>query len=199
MRAFTLFACLALLGTPALAGPFEGSDDFKAHLEVLGYTVEESDKSLIATHDEFYNVAVKPYSGGILVITFFDTTSRAQSQRVGFFEFLNGMNRDAVAARYYEDDEGDVIVEGWYPGDYERTRFGVFMNMFNEAGEQLGQSEVADEYLGSDEPAESPVAPPPSATTTEEPAQRPSATSGGERKAERVGRTGQRASEGDSN
>jgi hypothetical protein len=147
MRAFTLFASIALLTSPALAGPFEGSDDYRTHFEFLGYTVEDGETSLIARHDEFYNVSVKTYSGGILVVTFFGTTSKAKSDRVGFFEFLNAMNEDAVTARYYEDDDGDVIVEGWYPGEYDRARFSVFLDKFNEISEQLGDSDMASEYL----------------------------------------------------
>jgi hypothetical protein len=147
MRALILFACLALAVTPAFAGPFDGSDEYKAHLEFLGYAVEDGETSLIAKHDEFYNVSVKSYNGGVLVVTFFGTTDKAKSDRVGFFEFLNGMNENAIAARYYEDDEGDVIVEGWYPGGYDRTRFGVFVDKFNQISEQLGDSDAAADYL----------------------------------------------------
>ena len=147
MRAFTLFAFFALLVSPALAGPFAGSDDYKTHLEFLGYEVQDGETSLIAKHDKFYNISVKPYNGGVLVVTFFGTTDRAKSDRVGFLGFLNGMNAEAVAARYYEDDEGDVIVEGWYPGDYDRTRFGIFLEKFNGVSDQLGGSDTAADYL----------------------------------------------------
>lgn len=147
MRALMLFAFIALVGTPAFAGPFEGSDEYKAHLEFLGYSVEDGETSLIAKHDEFYNVSVKSYNGGVLVVTFFGTTDKAKSDRVGFFEFLNNMNENAIAARYYEDDEADVIVEGWYPGGYDRTRFGVFIDKFNQISEQLGDSDAAADYL----------------------------------------------------
>jgi hypothetical protein len=147
MRAFILFVFLALSGLPALAGPFEGSDDYRAHLEFLGYTVEDRDASMLAKHDKFYNISVKPYNGGVLVVTFFGTTDKAKSDREGFFEFINSMNENAVAARYYEDDEGDVIVESWYPGAYDRSRFGVFIDKFNLVSDQLGESEVAGDYL----------------------------------------------------
>ena len=147
MRALTLFAVLALAVSPALADPFAGSDDFRAHLESLGYSVEDGDESLVARHDTYYPVSVKEFRGGILVITFFGVTDRARDDRVGFFQFLNAMNRDAVAARYYEDNEGDVIVEGWYAGGYDRSRFGTFLERFNEIGEQLAASGVAADYL----------------------------------------------------
>jgi hypothetical protein len=147
MRALILFVCLALVGGPAFAGPFDGSDEYKAHLEFLGYAVEDGETSLIAKHDKFYNVSVKGYNGGVLVVTFFGTTDKSKSDRVGFFEFLNAMNANAVAARYYEDDEGDVIVEGWYPGAYDRTRFGVFIDKFNAISEQLGDSNTAADFL----------------------------------------------------
>ena len=147
MRAFTLFAVFALLVSPALAGPFAGSDEYKTHLEFLGYQVQDGETSLIAKHEKYYNISVKPYNGGMLVVTFFGTTDRAQSDRVGFLQFLNGMNAGAVAARYYEDNEGDVIVEGWYPGDYDRARFGVFIDQFNGVTEQLGAAEPAADYL----------------------------------------------------
>ncbi len=147
MRALIFLCCLIFAGGPALAGPFEGSDDYKAHLEFLGYAVEEGETSLIAKHDKFYNVSVKGYNGGVLMVTFFGTTDKAKSDRVGFFEFLNDMNENAVAARYYEDGEGDVIVEAWYPGGYDRPRFGVFIDKFNLVSNQLGDSAVAADYL----------------------------------------------------
>lgn len=147
MRLFTLFAFFALLVSPALAGPFPGSDDYKEHLEFLGYQVSDGETSLIGKHDKYYNISVKPYDGGMLVVTFFGTTDKAKSDPVGFFRFLNSMNVDAVAARYYQDNEGDVIVEGWYPGDYDRTRFGVFLDRFNQISDQLGASAVAADYL----------------------------------------------------
>ena len=147
MRLLTLFAFLALLVSPALAAPFAGSDDYKEHLEFLGYQVQDGETSLIGKHDKYYNISVKPYNGGILVITFFGTTDKAKNDPVGFYRFLNGMNADAVAARYYEDNEGDVIVEGWYPGDYDRARFSTFLDRFNEISDQLGGSAVAGDYL----------------------------------------------------
>lgn len=148
MRAFALLAAfVVLVVSPAVAGPFAGSDDYKVHLEFLGYQVDERESSLFAKHDTFYNISVKTYGGGVLLLTFFGTTDKAKSDRVGFLEFLNGLNRDAVAARYYEDEEGDVIAEGWYAGGYERSRFGVFMESFNGISDQFGESDVAADYL----------------------------------------------------
>lgn len=148
MRAFAILASFLLLAvSPALAGPFAGSDDYKTHLEFLGYQVDDGETSLLAKHDTYYNISVKAYNGGVLVVTFFGTTDKAKSDRVGFFEFLNEMNKDAVAARYYEDAEADVIVEGWYPGDYDRSRFATFLEKFNGISDQLGDSETAPDYL----------------------------------------------------
>jgi hypothetical protein len=146
-RALLVFVCLVFAGVPAMAGPFPGSDEYKAHLEFLGYTVTDGEASLIARHDTNYNISVKSYNGGVLVVTFFGTTSKAKRDRVGFLEFLNGMNAGSVAARYYEDNEGDVIVEGWYPGAYDRANFGVFIEKFNLIGEELGGSDTAADYL----------------------------------------------------
>jgi hypothetical protein len=147
MRALAFILCLALSAGAAMAAPFDGSDDYRSHFEFLGYSVEEGEKSLIAKHPEFYNVSIRPYNGGMLMITYFGTTDRAKSDRLGFLEFLNAMNTDAVAARYYEDDEGDVIVEAWYPGNYDRTRFGLFLDKFNLITDQLGDSDAASDYL----------------------------------------------------
>ena len=119
------------------------------------------------------------------MITFFGTSAAAKSDRVGFFEFLNAMNRDAVAARYYEDSEGDVIVEGWYPGEYDRARFGVFMSKFNAVSDQLGDSDIAGRYLGSNSEESDAAAP---TTPADETAKTPSGTRSGERKSDQTGR-----------
>jgi hypothetical protein len=147
MRLLTAVLFLVLVVVRVEAAPFDGADDYKSHLEFLGYTVEAGDKSLIAKHPENYNISVRAYNGGVLVVTFFGTTDKAKSDRVGFYDFLNALNSDAVAARYYVDNEDDVIVEAWYPGTYDRSRFGLFLDKFNLISDQLNSSGAAADYL----------------------------------------------------
>jgi hypothetical protein len=138
---------MVLLSAGAEAGPFAGSDDYRQHFEFLGYTVEDGEKSLFAKHPDRLDVSIRSFNGGVLIVTIFGTTARAKKDRPGFLTFLNAMNTDAVVGRYYVDDEDDVIIEGWYPGTYDRTRFGLFLDNFNLVSDQLTDSDEAQDYL----------------------------------------------------
>jgi hypothetical protein len=148
MRVLMMVASVALiLATPARAAPFEGSDNYKAHLEFLGYSVTEKGKTLLAKHSKQFNVFVRAYHGGVMVSGFFGSTEQAKTERLAFLEFLNEMNRTSIAARYYADKDNDVILEAWYPGAYEKTRFGMFFDKFNLLRDQLQKSGGARVYL----------------------------------------------------
>ncbi len=147
LRSLALCASLVLLAVPALAGPFDGSDNYKSHFEFLGYAVTEKGKALYAKHPKHLNVVAKAYNGGVLISCSFGSTEKAKGDRSAFLIFLNDLNRDSVAARFYADKDNDMIIEGWYPGAYDKSRFGIFLDGFNLVAEQLRNSPAARDYL----------------------------------------------------
>jgi Putative bacterial sensory transduction regulator len=147
MRMLAALSFLMLMASQVAAGPFDGSDDYKTHLEFLGYTVTETDKALLAKHPQNFNVYVRTYQGGVLINSIFGTSPKGKKDRIGLLTFLNDMNRGSVAARYYVDKEDDVIIEGWYPGAYDKTRFSLFLDKYNLISQQMRKSPVAKQML----------------------------------------------------
>jgi len=147
MRTLVALSFLLLLAPAVSAGPFEDSDQYKTHLEFLGYTVTETEKALLAKHPSHFNIYVRTYQGGILINSIFGTSAKGKKDRIGLLTFLNDMNRGSVAARYYVDKDDDVIIEGWFPGTYDKSRFSVFLDKYNLTAQQLRNSDIAKALL----------------------------------------------------
>lgn len=120
---------LALAVQPA-AAQFDKAKDVKKHLEKKhDYKVEKGDDQLVAKHVDWLNVRIKELSGGLYFFSYFETSAY---DRDDLIELCNTQNRKkAVGTRLYVDDEDDVIVEGWYPGEYDKDSFEAFMEMWH--------------------------------------------------------------------
>jgi hypothetical protein len=73
------------------------------------------------------------------VTTYYGATPYGKSHRDELLREINTLNRMAIAGRYYLDEEGDLILEGYYPGAYDRQSFGVFLESFNEEKKNLAK------------------------------------------------------------
>ena len=145
-----LLVALLFLGVGAdgaWADAFKGSDKYKSHLEFLGYDVADKKKSLQAKHGKYLNIWLKQYQQGILVIGYFGRNKEHKNDEAGFHKMINDLNKGASAARYYEDKDGDLAVEAWYPGGYEKVRFGVFMDSFHQTRSQLQKEDRLETYV----------------------------------------------------
>jgi hypothetical protein len=138
----TLYAILssAMLGLGALhATPPSDAVDVIKHLEFLGYNASMDSKRIKALHPKHFNIFLKSFKGGILMTTYYGATPYGKSHREELLKEVNTLNRMAIAGRYYLDKEGDLVLEGYYPGAYDRQSFGVFLESFNEEKKSLGE------------------------------------------------------------
>ena len=122
------------------ATPPEPAVDIVKHLEFLGYKATMDSKRIKATHPKHFNIFLKKFRGGILVTTFYGATKYAASHRCEFLKVVNTLNRGATAGRYYLDKDGDLVIEGYYPGVYNRESFGIFIDSFNEERRNLSRN-----------------------------------------------------------
>jgi len=135
----SLFIVLLSLGT-LQATPPEPAVEIVKHLEFLGYKATMDSKKIKATHPKHFNIFLKKFRGGILVTAYYGATKYAASHRCEFLELVNTLNRGATAGRFYLDKDGDLVVEGYYPGTYNRESFGVFIDSFNEERSNLAKN-----------------------------------------------------------
>jgi len=141
---FKKFLLLIVTGAMSLtmlhATPPEPAVEIVKHLEFLGYKATMDSKKIKAVHSKYFNIFLKKFKGGILVTTYYRATKYAASHRCEFLKIINKLNREAIAGRYYLDKEGDLVIEGYYPGTYQRTSFGIFIDSFNEEQRNLAKN-----------------------------------------------------------
>lgn len=117
--------------------------EVKNHFEFLGYTVIEGEDLLRCKHLDHMSISVQQFKSGILFVNFFSGSEYSKTHRTEFLEFCNSLNAKAVMVRAYVDKDGDLVLEGWFMGTYERQRFGGFIEIWHRDTERLLTEEVA--------------------------------------------------------
>jgi hypothetical protein len=134
---------LAFGANQLAAAPPENSGDVIKHLEFLGYEVSSNSNGIQAKHSKNLNISLKKYRGGILATTFFRGSDYGKNNKSSWLAILNKLNMKAAAARYYIDGDGDLVIEGYYPGTYNKAAFSAFLEAYNLERNHL--YEVSDE------------------------------------------------------
>lgn len=121
--ALVALVALVVAAVPASA-QFDDASKVSKHLKKLDYDVEKGDESLTAEHESELNVSVREYKDGLLIRSYIGTSE--ESERT-LRKLCNKLNYKATTARMYIDNDGDLIFEAWYPGNYDKDRFDIFM------------------------------------------------------------------------
>jgi hypothetical protein len=129
------------------AEPPENAEKIINHLEFLGYTVTADKDSLLAKHTKEWNISVRSYQGGILIAAFLEAEKKAKEDRGAFLEMINALNKEAKACRYYADKDGDLAIEAYYPGSYDKARFGTFIDVWKADSDELKGNKNALSFL----------------------------------------------------
>jgi hypothetical protein len=128
-------------------------DQIKVHLEFLGYKITERDVSedknpfFFFKHAAKPNLSIRSYRGGVLLTTLYKGNETAQKERQGYLTFINSANAGASVTRCYTDEEANFIIESWYPENYERASFGVFLELWDSDTEKSLNLEDARKFL----------------------------------------------------
>lgn len=141
MRFFVIFLCitLPLFAGTSFASPPEKAAEIIKHLEFLGYDVSLDSERITGTHSENFNIYVKKYRGGMLFTSFLLSTDYGKEHLDDFLPLVNKLNQKASAVRWYVDGDGDLIIEGYYPGEYEKQAFSTFLDAYNLASVEIGE------------------------------------------------------------
>ncbi|MGA9115493.1 MAG: hypothetical protein WB626_01820 [Bacteroidota bacterium] len=107
------------------------------HLEYLGYEVTTDTTRVIAKHTRYLNLVIRKFRGGLLVTSWYKGNAYAADNRDDFKSFVNDLNVEAVAVRFYVDRVSDMMIEGYFPGVYDKTHFAAFLDAYNSAQAQL--------------------------------------------------------------
>jgi len=105
---------------------------FLEHLTYLGYEPQTDDAVVHARHEQRWNVLLREYRGGVLLTAFLSSNDYAKQHERAFLGFINHLNRQATVARFYSDDDRDLVMEAFWAGPYDRERFGAFLELWDE-------------------------------------------------------------------
>lgn len=145
-----LLAFLVLIGSlnvSAVAAPPEKAGDIMEHLSFLGYKVSMDEKRITADHEEHLYFALKKYRTGMLATAFFGGSDYGKQNMGAFLQRVNELNRSAAVNRYYVDVDGDLAIEAFYPGEYDKQAFSAFMQVVQRAADELQEVDDIAAYL----------------------------------------------------
>lgn len=120
----------------------------ETHLATLGYEVGPGEKpeTRTASHAEYWNFAFAEQSGGVLFQSFIETRSETELQ--AFFKFMSSLQRQTIVARVYVEEDGDLAIEAWWPGeDYRAEAFERFVEAWNRDIALIGRHPKVGEFL----------------------------------------------------
>ena len=110
------------------------------HLEFLGYDISMDGEGMKAAHPSELNIYIQKYHGGILITASFTESKYGKNNRGEFLALINKLNERATIGRYYIDTKGGrLCIEAYYPGNYNKQTFGVFLDVFNSDRSHLGE------------------------------------------------------------
>lgn len=133
LSALLLMLALTLAGVcPALADIPAESGEITTHLEFRGYSWEEEEGWLTFVHEERLPFILMAFRGGILIQSWFDGTEYAAEHSDEFRIVVNSLNTSATVMRFYIEEDGDLAMEAWYPGTYNKQTFSAFVDAWIE-------------------------------------------------------------------
>lgn len=138
------FAVLVLGLSAPLAAQNVETDyaSMKTHLEFLGYTCQKKDRpngALLTckTKESVPDLTIQSKSGGYLLSFYRTGKDKAKSSLSEVAELMNKLNNDAMAARWYQDKDGDLMMECFSPGPYNKVAFSNLIQTFNDDWKRL--------------------------------------------------------------
>jgi hypothetical protein len=117
---------------------------FLEDLARRGYEIEDRTESIwFARHDDLPAMFVVEGSGGFLLRAYFGGVQ--SGRRESPLQLLNRLNREAVASRFFLDDDDDLVVEAWHSAAYDADGFGTFLDRwFRDIGTMLDAHRAAE-------------------------------------------------------
>lgn len=77
-------------------------------------------------HPRLPNVSLDLFQGAAKITAYFGTKESAKSEPKELLQILNKLNREAGAAKFYLDRDGDFTIEAVFPATYSKLDFGAY-------------------------------------------------------------------------
>jgi hypothetical protein len=106
----------------------------KNHIEFLGYSTEfdESEKdriTLIGRHSDKPNLICSSSKDGIIFLTS-SWTGLKEINSIEQYKVLNKLHTNSTFSQFVIKDDGGLNIHSTYLGEYDKKRFGQFLDIF---------------------------------------------------------------------
>ena len=97
------------------------------HLESLGYNLDLRAKGFGAGHEKLLKFVVRKHLGGLIHSACFVMKGSVLEH----LHFSNTLNSESTLIRCHVDENGDLLIEAWYPGPYGKPSYRRFIEMWH--------------------------------------------------------------------
>ncbi|ERT04778.1 bacterial sensory transduction regulator family protein [Lyngbya aestuarii BL J] len=119
---------------------------YRNHLEFYGYRIEEIEDRLYCRHSRKSNLILNAISDrGVLISIVY--SFEPDFERLDMLEYVNELNLYFTFMKAYLDEDGDLILETFFEGEYDRTNFSILLDNIEYDTEILLENELTQEYL----------------------------------------------------
>jgi len=142
MKQLTFIFTILLSSFALAARPDSELEQMTMHLEFLGYkcTQKQGDSGpslSCKTKQTVPDIHIQPKLGGYLFSFYRLATEDGKKKEHEMLVILNRMNQGAIAARFYRDKDGDMSMEAFFPGEYNKQAFSNLLQEFNDDWKRL--------------------------------------------------------------
>jgi len=122
-------------------------EKIEAHLEELDYEIRDRGEGVReAAHETRWNVAFVEELEGVLFRSYIETSPTADRREL--LAFIEDVHREAVVARLFVDEGGDLALEAWWPSLYDPEAFHTFVRAWNrDISLMAGHPDVGDLFV----------------------------------------------------
>lgn len=103
------------------------SEAISEHLSYLGYSTSRAKNTISAKHHIKPGFDILVVNNGVLFRAWFQHKEFPENRKGEYISAVNSLNINSTVAKFYVDQELDLIIEGWYPLPYNKKSFSNFV------------------------------------------------------------------------
>ena len=124
------------------------------HMEFLGYTVANNENGVYhLVHNSRFDIQIiegDSIEMGLLFGGKLICTEHARKDYGNYMEYINDLNISSNVTKFFKEPTkaGDLVFQAWFPGNYDKTSFSMFMDFMQEdVTGQLSLHKDTDKFL----------------------------------------------------
>ena len=144
----SLLILSSLFINPAYSVPLNDKQKISEHLEFFGFKSSMDGDSLKATSSQHFPIYLNQTDYGIRFNLALSVNAKAAQNKAKLMDILNALNAECRVIKFYLD-QGDIVFESLYIGDYNRQEFGAFIQAYLSDYDVVYKNSELSQYIGN--------------------------------------------------